>query len=389
MRLFRSYLSALVLTSLPLAAAAQDLTGALPQRVRVDCDRGQTLARALERFDRAPLRIELRGTCEERVTIARDDVEIVGMGESPTVRGSLTLQGVSRVALRSFTVRDTEGPDPVADTGDGIKVYQSQSVQLERLTVQDTGRRGFSIEQSSVDLVNLTTRRNGGNGLTAITSNLNFVGVNTFSDSQISGLLIGFGSTAFARTGARIVVSGNILGGFSLQNNSTMVLSNLSELVADSNPSNGIAVVNNSAMILGEGGITARNNVRGMVLGELSNLTGSVNSQAPLVIENNSGGGLVIFAGSSAQLGTGTRITGNGGTGLFISNALATLTGTQVVNNQFADVSLAFTARVIFQPGNVFSTPVLCDTTVVARGAPGCQASPTAAALDASAEPTF
>jgi hypothetical protein len=391
MRLLSLTLLVVPMVFLPLetASAQSESSGSGRNIQRVDCSRGQTLERALERGERGFLTIELRGVCEERVTIARDDVEIVGRGESPAVRGSLTLRGVSRVALRNFTVRDTEGSDPVSDLGDGIKVYQSQSIVLEGLVVQDTGRRGFSIEQSAVDLKDNSTRRNGGNGLTAITSDLNFEGVNTFSDSQISGLLIGFGSTAFARIGAKVVVSGNILGGFSLQNNSTMLLSNLSELIADGNPSNGVAVVNNSAMILGEGGITTRNNVRGMVLGELSNLAGSVNSQAALIIENNVSGGLVVFAGSSVQLGAGTRISGNGGTGLFISNSLATLAGTQVTGSQGSDVSLAFAARVIFQPGNVFGTPVLCDATVLARGAPGCQASPSAAALEASVEPTF
>jgi hypothetical protein len=382
--------SALTLALLCAASSsAQDHVGGNPQLVRVDCTRGQTLARALERSERSRLRIEFQGLCQERVTISRDDVEIVGLGESPTVRGSLTLQGVSRVALRNFTVRDTEGSDPLSDIGDGIKVLQSQSVLLDSMTVLNTARRGISLDSSTVDLQGTLVEGATSIGVAVITSNLNLLGLNTSRNNLGTGLLAGFGSMVFLRVNAQAALRSNGQGGLSLQSNSTLVLGNEALLLSEGSPGVGLAVVSGSALTVGEGSIVSRNNGRGLVVSDASVLSSFVNSNASLSVTDNFAGGIVVFSGASALLSPGTRIVGNGGVGLAVSNATAVINGVEASGNTAGDISLSFGARATFQGGNVFGTPVLCDATVLARGAPGCQASPSAAALEASVEPTF
>jgi hypothetical protein len=52
--------------------------------IRVDCNRGDSINQALA--DKADgLIIEVQGTCQEDVVVARDDVTLLGLGSDPTV----------------------------------------------------------------------------------------------------------------------------------------------------------------------------------------------------------------------------------------------------------------------------------------------------------------
>ena len=62
-----------------LAAGAFGSASAQTITYTVDCAKGQTIAGALARADaRSPLVINIRGTCNEHVSISRDDVTLRG-----------------------------------------------------------------------------------------------------------------------------------------------------------------------------------------------------------------------------------------------------------------------------------------------------------------------
>src|SRR5215216_6183010 len=71
----------------------------------VSCDRGETIAKQLDRNE-TKLVIEFSGTCREHLLIERDGVEIRGSGAGATLIGSVRLIGSSRVVLEGFTIRD-------------------------------------------------------------------------------------------------------------------------------------------------------------------------------------------------------------------------------------------------------------------------------------------
>jgi hypothetical protein len=96
---------ALLATTLSGVASGQSIT------LAVDCSRGQTIADAIARGDaRKPLVLLIRGTCNEYVNIARDDVTLRGdPGSGGAINGpgsaaaAVTVQA-QRSALENLTV---------------------------------------------------------------------------------------------------------------------------------------------------------------------------------------------------------------------------------------------------------------------------------------------
>ena len=102
--------------------------------VSVDCNRGRSIQEALgkKNADR-PLTVLISGTCNEDVTITRDDVTLSGVGAQ--VNGTISIVGARRVVLRALSVS--------SPTGNGIF---------------GTGNAAFTVEDSMLE-------RNGTNGV--------------------------------------------------------------------------------------------------------------------------------------------------------------------------------------------------------------------------------
>ncbi|HSD51422.1 MAG TPA: hypothetical protein VLG48_08440, partial [Candidatus Methylomirabilis sp.] len=119
----------MLLTIGPFTANADDKV----KTVEVDCTKGKTIAKALERGNEdKPLVVVVQGICSENVVIDRDDV---------TLQGNSSGDGVT-------------GLDPTKDT---ILIDGARRVVLERLTVTGgkngiVGRRGasFSVLNSTI-----------------------------------------------------------------------------------------------------------------------------------------------------------------------------------------------------------------------------------------------
>jgi hypothetical protein len=132
-------LTLLAVGSLP-AASAQALT------VTVDCNRGQTIANALKQGDsRKPLVMVVRGTCNEHVSISRDDVTLRA---DPTVGGTVNgpnpdvdtiVVAASRIMLDGMVV--TGGRDGI--------VANLGRLALNNTTIQGAGNRGLMLDSGA------------------------------------------------------------------------------------------------------------------------------------------------------------------------------------------------------------------------------------------------
>jgi hypothetical protein len=358
---------ALLLAAVPAPAQPRQRT------IEVNCGAGGRLADALATRGES-LVVRFRGTCAERVTIARDDVTLAGSGPEATLVGSVTVDGASRVRLQDFTVRDTPGEDPFSSEGDAIRILASHKVTLERVRTQDTGRRGVSVEESAADLIDGTVLRAGGAGIQGTTAGINVFGTLAITDGAGPGLLIASMTHVFLRRDARLVVDRNAIG-LVAQGNGTMTVSNESKIRANNNSFLGILVTSQGDVLYGEAEIEVRGNGVGVLVSEHANWTPFVGSPATIRIRGNTVAGVVLERGGFLEFGDGTAtVTGNGGPGLIVDDSRVVLRGTTVRNNAGGDVLLSARASAIFNDSNLFGTPVACDGTVLVRGTASCAA---------------
>src|SRR3972149_4985710 len=111
--------------------------------VKVDCVKGQTIAKALEPEDeRKPLIVIVQGTCNENVVMTRDDVTLQGDAAAGGAGGS-----------------------------DGIHVTRGATSDLRNCAVQGNGRIGLVVSYGATATVdNCLIQNNGGGGLAAANS---------------------------------------------------------------------------------------------------------------------------------------------------------------------------------------------------------------------------
>ncbi len=356
--------------------------------VRVDCSTGKTLASAVAKAAkrRGAVTVTFAGTCEERITIARDDFTLQGDEATSTIVGSVRVDGVSRVTLEGFTVRDTPpGVDFFDQIGDGIRVISSHKVTLRDLLVRNTGGRGVSIEESTADLFDITILESQGVGLIGTSSAVQFNGENVVSDGNITGVCAAFGSHFFFEQGSEIHVERNLFGLLS-EINSTITLPNNTRVVANGNQVAGVAGSNEGIILYANAVIEAKNNgFTGILLADLSNLGPFAETTPTLKISNNGVAGVWVERSSVLELGSGTLIENNGVYGLFAEDSRVLLANTTILNHADTDVFLGFGAKASFNGGNSISSPVTCESTVMTQGDVGCTASARGTSSTASA----
>jgi hypothetical protein len=131
----------------------------------VDCAGGQKVADALARGDaKKPLVIVVRGTCEESITIARDDVTIRG-DESSALGGGLygPVPSVDTVVITADRV--TLSRLTVSGGNIGVRIQGNYNATLDQVTVRDTGARGVLARSGTLEFTNSTIENAGAYGL--------------------------------------------------------------------------------------------------------------------------------------------------------------------------------------------------------------------------------
>jgi hypothetical protein len=328
-------LSALVATSAAArgtskaAPATSNASG--PLTLTVDCSKGQTISHALQQGDeRKALVLVVKGTCNENVTITRDDVRIEGAsGIGATVNAAdanentITVRG-ARVELNGLTV--TGGSDGIAAIGadlliqdgyvlnaaaDGIRVLYGHA-EIVRSVIQYSGNIGVEFIQATGGAYESQIVSNSAHGMT----------IDKGSSVDVDGSTVGSNGGA----------------GVWLYDNSTAVIDGCTITAngasPDAGPISGVGVsVNFSHADIRNSSITDHP-YRGIVS------TGAV-QLANSSVTGNGSDGVVLFLGAKLSM-TGATISGNNGHGVFlIGNSSGHIMGSTIQSNTGSGIQLS------------------------------------------------
>lgn len=304
-----------------------------PQEFTVDCTVGHTIRDALEQGDsRKPLVLNVKGTCNEVVTIARDDVTIHGRAgatvKAPSAsQTAMTIRG-TRVYVDGLTI--TGGAYGIAvihalDVAIDNMVIQSAGqsgvnllaghARISNSTIQNNGVHGVALSQASALVNNNQILSNGGSGIYAQNKSAVHANGNTVSNNGVYGIYLTGGSDGLI-SGATISGNGTnsstpaaAKGGASVQS-STAQFSNTS---ISNNLGRGLTVTMGS--YVDAINVTVTGSATEGVIAYLragANINGGA-------ISGNGGNGLWLGVQSTAQIGNNVSIMSNGQNGIQLS----------------------------------------------------------------------
>jgi parallel beta-helix repeat protein len=308
--------------------------------VRVNCTRGDTVARALEKGDeRKPLVVLLSGICSESVTIDRSDVTLRGDGgvlQGPDPAVDVLTVTADRVAVENLVING--GRNGIFTSGAG-------ALSIRGTTVESTGRTGITLAGSSGAVIDGTTvRLNPRDGITLDGSQATIINSNVSQNGRV-GIFVGIAAAARigvdnANNAAGSTISQNgatgvniILGGSALIANNTITLNGTDP--ASNSGRAGINVIQASADIAA-GNTIADNAGQGIFVRSASVQVGNPGFALPPVntISGNgnatSPGGIFATVGSALVIRDARIIANRGfGLGIFLRSH-AQLSGSQI-----------------------------------------------------------
>ena len=274
----------------------------------VNCDEGDSLQAALDsgRGSAAPIEIELYGTCEEMITIPRDQVAIFGI-DGATIFGQVRHFGVSNVTLRDLTIT---GP------GNGILARggRMRLIGVNLIENYDHGVRAH--DGAAVNLSRSQVGNNGGPfGIVAHGSNVNLNFTDVYGHPEY-GVAVTDNSVANINGGS---ITGNGEGVYG--NNSVITVRDT--WIGD-NSGMGVSLAGSRGHLFD---VTVSGNGS---IGLYVNFTGSAAVYGG-AIENNGGSGVLADMHAVFSL-DGTRVESNGNHGIeLVRDAGAIITGTSYV----------------------------------------------------------
>ena len=268
----------------------------------VNCDEGQSIQDALEkgRGSAAELYIDVSGSCEEVVTIKRDDVTIDG-GETATVVGAIIVEGGNRIIVREITITGSGLGTGVVAVGGNLKLIRSAITGNSGLGVLATDSAYVGMSRSIIE--------NNGSGVVARQGSSVFVRKTTISGNDDYGIILKSNSTGTVVTNSTI--SGNDIGIGVFENSSVYV--DDSDIVNNYNTGietdNGVSVDvdNNSTIGSNAGGGIDADLHSSVVIGDSS-------------ITNNGNYGIKLQSDSGVRIEHNAIISGNGVAGEFCNN---------------------------------------------------------------------
>ena len=368
----------------------------LAENRQVNCDHGQSLAKVLEEAKPGET-VQVRGTCQEAVTIITDRITIDGGGSAIIDGGgaeAVTADGVRGVTLTGLTVR--QGLNGVVAKGganlqltrvttqnnlvSGIRVDGHSSVELRDCIAQNNGVNGLEVDRASEVKITGTFLSQGNVvfGISLLnTSSIVFANATVTITNNTLGLAIGLNSGGtIADAATTVTTSYNLTTGFTVVSGSSLLVFE-GAIVAQNNRANhGVSANSKSSIDLDRGGsITATNNgLDGVQLEDsllnMFNMPGLRGST--VVATNNQRHGLSTFVGGKIDLSGDSQITSqsNGQAGLFADNGGSVrVSKSTLTNNGTTDVALSFGTRAEFTQNTI--EMIICDATVLLRGDTG------------------
>lgn len=313
--------------SWPISASA------LPEQVvNVNCDSGARISQALGRPTPGDRRLVVLvgGTCNENVTIERDDVTLraqsYGGGVSATdaSRSAILISGARRVTLEGLTVAGglhgvhVVGGGSVAIRASGIRnavrngvaVDSGASASIDASTIENHGRTGVFVGGAGATMTGSLVR---GNGLSGV--------------SSVQGGSVALGDTdALGNVCCGNTIEGNALDGVTIADNAVAVLyGNTIQGNGTSSGRFGVLVVEQSSVLLRGGNVVQGNGRVGtgggggiFARGGATIRTGPGDTPSNPATNEISGNafGIQAFSNSHLDLRGGPRITGNTFTGV-------------------------------------------------------------------------
>jgi hypothetical protein len=287
----------------------------------VNCNKGETITDALQKFDGKPITIEVKGTCNENVTIDRNDVTLIAHPSGGAVSGvepidaTIIING-DRAVIDGLTV--TGG-------GGGIRVLGKNNM-IRNCIVQNVGANGIPFPGGTGTVDNCTIQNSGQNGVNVFNGGGVTVTNSTIQNNGIHGVNISDGGRA---TVTNSTISSNNSHGISFYKGG---LGTVDQCTVQSNAGHGIRIEAASATVINS--MISSNTRCGIMVTKGGDARIGISDPfqyAGNTISNNQGNGIQLFIGGSAYIG-GNTITGNGtnpnsvhgpfGVGIFSSNAV-------------------------------------------------------------------
>ena len=343
-------------------AEAKDQSGA--KTILVDCDKGQTISKALEK-KADELIIEISGTCQEDVVIERNNLTLRGVMPGATVvaasSSAIFLDRVSRVSIEDLTVQGgIEGPGEIG--GAGVFVWLSTAVSVSGLVVEQGQSKGMTVLGSEVIISDSVFRNNNGYGLQGNQSSLVFLGGEVdLIDNLYEGLLLSFQSRLISA--AAIHANGNGEHGIALGQHSSATLY---VVEVTGNDLAGIIVDQGSVLVLGD--VEASENENGMMAMNGGQIHIAEEDGAANIHDNTNSGLSATDGGFIEFFGT---VNSNGTDGVYLHGSSATFHVSTIQGNSSSDVVLLFGSRADFEGVNHVGI-VVCDDTVLVEGDVSC-----------------
>jgi parallel beta-helix repeat protein len=296
---------------------------AQPQTFTVDCAKGQTISAALDNGDsRKPMVLTIQGTCNENITIARDDVTLQGDPKvGATVNGSSAAATIAILANR-ITV------DRLAVTGgtNGVLVHGAFNAVVKNAVIQNNAQNGIFVLVGHARITNNTIQYASGHGVSLQGGNA-LLSTNLIQYNTVAGVHLEQSATVNASGNT---ISSNGSNGVELRWNSQ------GQLTGNTISGNGFSPPPGPGTTTG---VHVRYSTAGIEGGRIfGNATTGVGIFASVVevtnveVSGNNGVGIGGSMGSTFDVTDGT-ISGNGGVGISAGMSIARIRDATVSNN--------------------------------------------------------
>ncbi len=358
--------------------------------VIVQCDKGRTIGDVLARH-RGALTIKVVGTCDEHVTVDRNDVSLVAGGPGAGIHGpdpntdtvlvtadrflldgltvtggrnAVVVSGGSRATIVNCAVRGS-GSGPVG--GIGIVFFQGANGSVDHCDSSGNPADGLMLDASVATITNSTFSGNGRAGILVFNGSNARIGI-TGAFTSAPNAITGNGSNGIHVTvGSAAVIAGNTISGngtspagafgrFGVVAFHSRISLPGGNVIAN-NFAAGVAI-NASTAVIGDPGfaIPTNNVIRGNSTAAPSQgIAVIMNSMLQIrnaTVENNNGTGVGVSGRSTVRMFSST-VTGHANNGVHLSQGsaaifeaappLSTLTGNAPLDLRCLDGESSFT----------------------------------------------
>ncbi len=335
----------------------------------VNCTRGETLRRALERSENSRrVLIRFVGTCREDTLIERDDLTISGVGATSILIGLMDVRSSQRITLRDLTVQGVPGA-PFDTNRAGINIIEGSSATVMNVRIENIKARALQVNESTALLRDITIDRGQAGAFVFRASQLSFEGTLTATNSVFGMSLLYTGAEAKS---ANIVMNNNVFGLLVQVNGS---LEHVTGNLTTDNNFVGIGITGHGVLAFGSQIVARGNTAFAILLDEGASLTPLVGSpeEPSLTVTDNPDVGISVERVSTCEFAAAATVSRNR-VGVKVDNSLLRIADTTIADND-TDLALSFGAKAEFLgSANQIATPIVCDSTVVTRGAFTCPA---------------